>query len=845
MRRYRSFRFFLAWLLLLTGTISFADGTSSVRHYRISDSTVVVYYDLAADTAGGIVTLSVSLDGGATWRRVVEGLAGDVGSSVVPGRSKRIVWTVPVSLRGRIADAVFAVGTDSAAAVTMNAADEVPDYSGRLIVAKRIDGAVELDGRSDEDAWDGVEPLPLVMQIPRFGGEPSERTEILIAYDDEYIYVAARCFDSDPAGIQATTFKRDDDAENSDSVGIIIDTFNDNENALAFITTPTGSRIDKSIYGDMMGGGSSSGGLSSSWNTFWDVATVKNAEGWFAEMRIPFSSLRFQERDGSVVMSFTVYRWIARRDELDVFPPIPRKWGRASHLKPSRCHDILFDGVSHGTPLYITPYVLGGIGQAYELDEGETKYERADDSVAEGGVDVKYGLTNNLTLDVSYNTDFAQVEADDQQVNLTRFPLFFPEKRLFFLERESNFDFRFYGRNRLFHSRRIGIHEGGRVPIYGGARVVGRVGKWDLGMLDMQTEDLSDLPSENFGVLRMRRQVFNPYTYVGGIITSRAGTDGSYNTAYGVDGIFRVFGDDYLKVNWAQTFEDGIDDPDPVDISKVRIHWERYTHLGWAYGMNYSRAGKDYNPGMGFEQYENLTNYIHFVRYGWTPPKESRWYQHEIYEDLWLHIRNEDNTTRTCLARAGWHGNTKSGYYGHVSVAHNTDNVRSPLAFSSSAEVPNGTYDYWGVMGNFSTPAGKLFSVSSGFSGGQFYDGSRVSVSLSPRQSLSSNLEISGSYQINRVDFPDRDQEFISHICRLRFLAMLNVRYSVTTFVQYNSAVDTAILNFRFRYNPREGSDLYFVYDEGYNTDRGGTEPLLPVTSDRTIMLKYSYTFNL
>ncbi len=836
--------FLLAALLLSITPDATSQEVLPHRMYRTSDTELVIYYSLPGN-APRDVTVSFSPDGGGTWRLIDEGLSGHAGTATPPGQNRRIVWRVPADLRGEAALPLVKVTVDGATTSSLPAEPDVPDYFGDCITAARITGTVQIDGVLDEPHWETIDPLPLVMQVPRFGESPSERTELLIAYDDEYVYFGARCFDSEPDGVQATTYKRDDDADSSDSVGFLLDTFNDNENALAFITTPTGSRIDKSIYGDMMGGGSASGGISSSWNTFWDAAVSRTKEGWFAEMRIPFSSLRFQDEEGVVIMSFTAWRWIARKDELDVFPAITRRWGRSSHLKASRAHDIRFENISSRTPLYITPYALAGVGRVTSLNDEGTAYDDTGDEVYEGGVDVKYGLTNNLTLDLTYNTDFAQVEADDQQVNLTRFPLFFPEKRLFFLERESNFDFRFYGRNRLFHSRRIGIRDGARVPIYGGARVVGRVGKWDIGVLDMQTEEAGETPSENFGVVRMRRQVLNPYTYFGGIVTSRAGTDGSYNAAYGLDGIIRVFGDDYLKLNWAQTFEDGVENPDPIDNAKVRAHWERYSHLGWAYGLNYSRAGKDYNPGMGFEQYGNLTNYIHFVRYGWISPAGSIWNQHDVYEDLWLHIRNEDNSTQTCLVRAGWHGSTKSGYGAGFSLMRNTDNVRSPLAFSGSADVPPGTYDYWGCYGRFSTPSGRLFSLSSRFEGGQFYDGRRITCSLSPRRSISSHLEIGGSYQINLVDFPDRNQEFTAHVGQFRFLAMLNVKYSITTFVQYNSAQDRAIMNLRFRYNPREGSDLYLVYDEGYNTDREGSDPLMPLSTDRTVMLKYSYTFNL
>jgi len=787
-------------LLLIHTSSANADPVSNVRYYQTTDEKIVIYYDLSGSESR-TVSVKVSLDGGESFSISPKDISGDIGEGISPGSYKRVVWNISTDNIALSNNVVIKVTADivSEAEFALMA-----DYKRKPITVHRIISPVKLDGLSDETAWENIEPLPVVMQVPRFGVEPSERTEILLAYDDDYLYVAGRLYDKQPSAIHATTEKRDDWKDSSDSFGIIIDTFNDNENALGFITTPTGSRIDLTVTE------TGYGGSNSTWNTFWDVVVKRNGDGWFAEMRIPFSSLRFQETGGSVVMSLITFRWIARKDERVVFPAIPQKWGTLSHMKPSKAQDVVFFDIHSSKPLYIIPYILSGIGQSNTLNDVGTKYKRDDEPAHEIGFDTKYGLTNNLTLDVTVNTDFAQVEADDQQVNLTRYSLFFPEKRLFFLERSSNFEFNFYRSNRLFHSRRIGIYNGKSVPIYGGARLVGRVGPWDLGFLSMQTKKVEDIPSENFCVLRLRRQVINPYTYIGGIVTSRTGMDGTYNTAYGLDGIFRLFGDDYLRLNWAQTFEnDRGNNILSLKPSKIRAHWERYRYTRWAYGLNYSRSGDEYNPGMGFEQHYNSTSITHFVRYGWMP-------------DEW-----------------------KSGY--NVSIIANSfyEDVRDSLSFSDDAIVPVGEYEFYGIRGRFSTPGGRLFSVSTNLIAGNFYDGRRLSLSLSPSRSISSNLELGSTYQINLVDFPKRNQEFTAHIVRFRVLAMLSTKFSVTAFVQYNSAADKAIANIRFRYNPREGNDLYLVYDEGLNTNRYREDPVLPVTSNRTVMLKYNYTFRL
>jgi hypothetical protein len=371
-----------------------------------------------------------------------------------------------------------------------------------------------------------------------------------VAYDDNFLYVAGWLYDSDPKRIQELTFKRDDFGA-SDWFGIGLDTFSDKENALAFYTTPTGNRIDATNKNDAQG----DDWLSYSWNTFWYCATSRTPEGWFAEFKIPLSSLRYQDKNGRVVMGMAINRRIARKNEYNTFPLISNQWGFTSQFKPSQMQPIVFENLRPRTPVYVTPYLLGGLSSVPQINADLTAYQLQHTATFNAGLDMKIGLTSNLTADLTINTDFAQVEADDQQVNLTRFNLFFPEKRLFFQERASIFNFSFGGVNQLFYSRRIGLNDGQRIPILAGGRVVGRIGRWDVGVLDMQTKAVGSLSSENMSVVRLRRRVLNQNSYIGLMTTSRLGTDGHANVAYGIDGIFRVYKQNFLSVNWAQTFD--------------------------------------------------------------------------------------------------------------------------------------------------------------------------------------------------------------------------------------------------------------------------------------------------
>ena len=706
---------------------------------------------------------------------------------------------------------------------------------------QRITGPITLDGWNHENAWQTIDPLPVIQQEPNYGAEPSERTEIRIAYDDDYLYVSANCYDNEPAKIQHPSLKRDELSLTNDWFGIILDTFNDKENALAFFTTPSGLRLDMTVFDDAQGDFP----LNQSWNTFWDVATQKNDSGWFVEMRIPLSSLRFQEENGQVRMGLITWRWIARKYEVVLFPDIPARWGFWSKFKSSQAQEITFSGLKRRKPLYIVPYLLGGYSQNHELKSDETAYRRDDQFKRELGLDVKYGLTSNLTLDMTVNTDFAQVEADDQQINLTRFSLFFPEKRLFFQERSSNFDFIFSGNNRLFYSRRIGIHDNQFVRIYGGGRMVGRHGAWDIGLLTMQTAKIDTLSSENFGILRLRRQVINPNTYIGGIITNRLGLDGSYNRAYGFDGIFRLWDDDYLSLRWAQTFQsDQNNDPLSLNPARFRVNWERRTLKGLGYEASISGAGKHYNPGIGYEQRENYHRFDGKLLYGWVPGETSKLLRHQIFLDGFLVKSNARDRTESIQIGPEWEFILKSGFNGSLEMKYYYEDVPDSFSLSKDTDILPGPYEFYALDGYFSTPFSGLFYTEGNFSYGSFYDGKRLFIGISPIWNLSSHWNLSAYYGFNHLDFDHRRQSLSVHIARLRALFMINTKLSLSAFVQYNSARNLIVTNFRFRYNPREGNDFYLVYDEGMNTDRHRELPTLPGSMNRTLLLKYSYTFN-
>ena len=721
-----------------------------------------------------------------------------------------------------------------------------PAPNDQLFRLPRITEEIHLDGKLDEPVWKRIAPLPLTMNSPTFGGTPTERTEIRIAYDDNYLYASGAFYDSDPSGVRANNLIRDGVNFSDDRFALILDTFNDNENALGFLVNPAGARADFTVYNDA----ESNRGppLNFSWNTFWDAAVTRTDEGWFVEVRIPFTSLRFQDHDGRVIMGLIAWRAIARKNEVLTFPAIPTKfrWGT---YKPSIAQDVVLEGVYSRKPIYISPYVLGGIEQTPELNANETAYTIQQKLTRNVGLDVKYGLTSNLTMDLTLNTDFAQVEADDERVNLTRFSLFFPEKRPFFQERAAVFDFNTGQQSRVFYSRRIGLGPGGElIPIYGGIRLIGRIGRWDMGFLNMQTApyDAADLPSENFGVLRFRRQVLNSNSYVGTILTSRISTRGNINLVYGFDGIFKVKGDDYFSINWAQSL-----DSDSLqaltlprqNTGRLRIAWDKRTDRGLFYRARLGWSGDEYNPGVGFVRRVNFTRLLGQIGYGWYPGKESLLFKHSLGIQASGFIRNSDQQLETGEVGLEWRAGPKIGGFFRFQTKLNYESILDTFYLSSDAFIPAGTYQFWDNSFFFLSPFGYLvrFRLNGDF--GYFYDGTRYSFSVSPTWSVSQHLELSSDFQYNAVDLPKRDQKFRATIVRLRVKYNLNTRFFMSTFAQWNSFGERITLNFRLRYNPKDGNDLYLVYNENLEYGNENEMPPPPLSQNRTILIKYTHTF--
>lgn len=721
--------------------------------------------------------------------------------------------------------------------LTLTASAQESDES--IMRPIKITDEIVLDGLSDEAAWQDVEPLPVSMLYPTYQGEMTERTEIRVTYDREYLYASIRAYYQNPGDLRANTYVRDRWGDDDEFV-LILDTFFDRENAMMFMVNPTGNRIDFLIFNNAEPNQGSY--LNRDWNTFWDAETVITDEGWFAEMRIPFSSLQFEaQKNGDVVMGLKVYRWMPGKYENHHYPPTLPTF-RNPYLKPSTAKKVVFKGIENKRPFYLTPYLLGGLEQNQILNTSETAFKREDDFTAEIGGDLKYSLTNDLSLDLTVNTDFAQVEADNEQVNLGRFPIFFPEKRQFFQERSGTFEFDTGGQTSLFFSRRIGLdNQGNPVPILAGGRITGRAGAWDIGLLNMQTGDSPNLPSENFGVFRFRRGIMNDNSFLGGIYTHRLGSGGKINIGYGADAGLQITTNDYLILRWAQTYDDR--QGWGLSSGRFRGRLERSRLEGLGYYVDGIWSGEDYTPDLGFLTARNFTQITSEVSYGVLPVEGSRLrsYRGLIWGNA--RFRNDEKIAEALSTSTVFLYEFKSGNSGVIWQNLTYEDLPEPILLSDKAHIPVGRYTYYTFGLDFNTTPGYLLRGDANLEVGSFFDGNKITFNIGPTWNASGHLEIGANYTLNEINFPDRNQHFTSHVIRLRSLYSLDTQFSVQSFLQFNNTRDIVLANVRVRYNFGDGNDFWLVYNDGYNTNRDEFEPKLPLSNVRTVLLKYTYTF--
>lgn len=708
--------------------------------------------------------------------------------------------------------------------------------------AVRIEKTPVIDGAVlDDEVWKALPPVGGFRQTtPEDGAPVSERTEVRLAFSDDALLVAVVCFDAEPGKLVVSDSRRDSPLDDVDSFRFIVDTYKDGQNGFVFGTSPAGGEYDAQVSLEGREGDQASrqqsgagGGFNLNWDAVWTVRTKTGDFGWSAEFLIPFKSLRYA-RGGAQEWGFNMQRNIRRKKEIAYWSALPRQY---NILRVSRAG--VLEGVKAPAQrnLKITPYVLGSTDRNY-------KTQTAFDQTGQVGGDLKYSITPSLTLDATVNTDFAQVEVDEQQVNLERFSLFFPEKRPFFLENAGLFTAGNSGEVDLFFSRRIGIAASGEpLPIVAGARLSGKVHGLNIGLLDMQTKAKPGVaPANNFAVARISREFANR-SGVGALFVNRQATGETRvagildsNRTFAVDGRKGIGRYTQITGFAAATKTPGIaDDATAWDVAFLR------ESPRFDLRAKYTDVGAGFNPEVGFLRRRafrkvdlmvfNRTRPGDFIGIQELRPHVSyRGYfkPDGFYESGFLHLDNH------------WEFKTQVEVHTGVNFTH--EGLRAPFAIAPGISVPVGEHDEVEAQVVFISPQSKPLSINLQSNLGGYYGGHRVA--LAPTIRFRTGDKLSGQLNINynRVSLPQGD--FEANLYRLRASYSFSPRVFVQSLVQYNQQTRQISGNFRFGWLQSANAGIFVVYNEGRERETADgslrDSSALGVVRDRSLVVKFS-----
>ena len=690
------------------------------------------------------------------------------------------------------------------------------DSEGRATVrAVRLTEPLVIDGSLDESIYQTLPPITeLFQQVPDEGSPATEKTEIWVTFDAANIYVTARCWDSAPPDEWvANDYRRDSfQMKQNDTFGVSFDTFFDRRNGFVFYTNPLGARVDYAVIDE---------GTNFDWNPVWDARPGRFEGGWTVEMQIPFKSLRYKSGAGQL-WGIQLRRVVRRKNEWSYIARVPQ-----SAAGPSALTRVSYAATLTGLELpdssrnvELKPYVISRLA----TDHIKTP-ALINDTDADVGGDVKYSVTANLTADFTYNTDFAQVEVDEQQVNLTRFNLVFPEKREFFLEGRGLFDF---GKSaggmgaggasnvvpNLFYTRRIGLEAGGAVPINFGGRLTGKSGPFGIGMLNIQTgtdEDLNAV-STNFTVLRLKRDVLRRSS-IGGIFTNRSHSvtaDGS-NQAYGVDGNFLFYDSINVSAYYAGT-------QTPTLEGENASYQARFAYNADRYGATADHLFVDgnFNPEVGYLQRRDFRRSYGYARFSPRPtsvPHVRKFTSEASFE----HILDGRGILESQQAVGRFMTELENGDQVSAEVTGNYEHLIEPFEIADDVTLPVGGYHFNDVMVSYLLGVQHRASGTVQLRRGGFYSGTITAFTISSaRVTLTPKLSFDPGVSINHVELPEGT--FTAKLLSTRVDYAFPARMFVSGFVQYNSSTRRASSNFRYRWEYRPGSELFVVYTDEHDT---------------------------
>ena len=673
------------------------------------------------------------------------------------------------------------------------------------VQAQRVDKGPLIDGLLDEEVWGLADVIDeFVQQEPAEGEPATERTVVRLLYDAQAIYIGVEAYDSEPSGVIATEMRRDSlRLLDEDNFQIIFDTFHDRRSGYMFVTSPLGAKLEQQVAEEGEGGwrGQNTSNININWDGVWDVVAHRTDSGWIAEIAIPMVTLRFPKVEEQV-WGVNFMRNIRRKNEQVFWAPVSKEYGLTRVSRAGTMTGVT--AVDRGMDLRTTPYILTGGRQNRSGDSLDGS------GFGDVGLDLKYGVASGLNLDITLNTDFAQIEVDEQQVNLTRFPLFFPEKRDFFLENSGMFNVGassgFSRLADLFFTRRIGLSEGGQqVPIIGGARLSGKVDRHNIAAMNITTQEAFGSPGENFFVGRYSRDILSR-SKIGGIVINKEAVGGDqYNRTFAADTTLAVHPNFVINAFLAKTETPGVSSGDMA--AYARATW---LSPAWSFYGEYIDLQDNFNAEVGFVPRVGIrTSKFHAE---WDP-RPKRW-NIRMFDPMWNIGYTTDQHNRL-LTRRIHHmigtyfedGSTFTFWYNDL-----FEQLDIPFLIRDDVTILPGTYRFgeWNFRYR-SNPSLRIYGEAA-YMPQTFFGGTRTDVQFKLGLRASSRIAVEALFNRSDVELPVG--AFVADLASLRFDWALSPEVTLRTLSQYNSTTSEISNSVRFNWIYRPGSDIYVSYDE-------------------------------
>ena len=680
--------------------------------------------------------------------------------------------------------------------------------------AMKYNGKIKIDGKLNEQCWNDAVGIENFTQREQNEGEPAtEKTMVKVVYNKNAIYFGIWCFDNEPEKISAQKMSRDFSWRSDDNFEIIISTFNDDRNGYLFVTNPNGAKADVLI-------GDEGREFNKDWNGIWDVATEKTKDGWFIEMKIPFSTFKFK-KNRSQFWGINFERNVRRKKEQLMW----QGWSRLYEIETiSQSGKLVgIQDIEQETKIEIKPYVLSG----YELSDGNGK-----NNTKIGG-EINLDITPTLKLNFSANTDFAQVESDRKQINLTRFSIYYPEKRQFFLE-GNNYYKTNVDRTRLFYSRRIGIDDETQVDILGGMRLFGKLNKTNIGFMSIQTNEKDSIPTTNYSVIKVKQDIFRQSS-ISGIVTQKYSKD-YYNRVYGTDFTYSTsefFKNKNLRIGGSFAISKTKKSKTNDDLNKNNLTYNiflNYPNDIVEFDMEFTTVQSNFNPELGYKSRDNYQMFATELQFN-PRFKNMRFFRNLVFKPIDINYYISDKTKKTESVFYEWRPFgfvTKSGEFFEFNIQHEIDNPTEDFELFENDTIP--ADEYWNNRFEMilSTFRGRKISTFIIGSVGEFYTGHRQKIGLYPSFNINKHLNISLDWEKNYIKLPEHS--FTTDEVGGTITYAFNPKLQTGLFAQWNNETENILVNYRINWIPKIGSYFYFVINQEFNTTDG-------ITLERTTIL--------